>query len=251
MKSLQEIFDEHQGYYLSKWQVYLEVYNDLFASYRGKEVVILEIGISRGGSLEVWRKFFGEKAKIIGVDIYDKCKSLEVDADIYIGSQSDRSFLQDLKQKIPKVDILIDDGGHTMRQQVITFEEMYDHVKEDGIYVCEDVHTSYWKKYGGGFRRRGTFIEYSKKLIDQLNAHHSKQASFKPDHITATTHSIQYFDSLIVFFKKPKQINKEHLSGKIEPFEGYNNKKSKLAEVLTSLVDRIFMFLRLKDPFNK
>ena len=44
---------------------------------------------------------------------------------IFVGSQSDRNFLRKIKSEIPKVDILIDDGGHTMEQQIVTFEEMY------------------------------------------------------------------------------------------------------------------------------
>ena len=62
--------------------------------------------------------------------------------------------------------ILIDDGGHTMEQQIVTFEELYDHINDGGIYLCEDVHTSYLEKFGGGYQKEGTFIEYSKKIID-------------------------------------------------------------------------------------
>jgi hypothetical protein len=68
---------------------------------------------------------------------------------------------------------LIDDGGHTMKQQINTFEEFFTSIAENGVYLCEDVHTSYWSKYGGGYKKSGTFIEYSKNFIDYINAWHS------------------------------------------------------------------------------
>ena len=114
MKSLQEIFEEHDGYLVLKWSTYLDAYHTFFEKYRNTEGAVLEVGINYGGSLEVSRKFFGEKAKIIGIDINESCQTLtDIDAKIHIDSQSDRSFLRNLKTKIPKVDILIDDGGYT------------------------------------------------------------------------------------------------------------------------------------------
>ncbi len=152
----------------------------------------------------MWKHYFGDRAKIYGVDIHPECKRLEEEnIQIFIGSQSDRSFLRKLKAEIPKVDILIDDGGHTMRQQIITFEELYEHVDENGVYLCEDTHTSYWLKYGGGHRRRGTFMEFSKTLIDRLNAFHSEQSSLKADAFSHSVRSIHFYDSIVVFEKKP------------------------------------------------
>lgn len=250
MKTLREIFDDHDHYALSKWSTYLEAYQAFFERYRNKEITLLEIGVSHGGSLQVWRKFFGPQAKIYGVDIFEVCKNLEVDAEIFIGSQSDRSFLRDLKTKIPKLDILIDDGGHSMRQQIITFQELFDHVKEDGIYACEDLHTSYWRKFGGGYKRAGTFIEYSKNLIDQLNARHSRQAAFRPDEFTKSSFSMHYFDSLLLIQKRPF-VNEELFSGHFKPHQGFRQKRNKFKEILQSVIDRICMKFRIKDPFKR
>ncbi len=99
----------------------------------------------------MWKKYFGQNAKIYGVDINPNCKNLEEgNIEIFIGSQSDRTFLRKIKEQIPPIDILIDDGGHTMTQQIVTFEELFGHIKETGIYLCEDTHTSYQIMYGGG-----------------------------------------------------------------------------------------------------
>ncbi|HEY6975457.1 MAG TPA: class I SAM-dependent methyltransferase, partial [Chitinophagaceae bacterium] len=166
METLREIFENHNGRLLNKWENYIDVYDTFFHKYRNKEIIFLEIGVAHGGSLEMWRKYFGEKARIVGVDVNPECKKFEEgNTKVYIGSQEDISFLEQLKKEIPKVDILVDDGGHTMKQQITTFKYLFDHVKDDGVYVCEDLHTSYWKDYGGGLHKPGTFIEFSKKFI--------------------------------------------------------------------------------------
>ncbi len=165
----------------------------------------MEIGVFQGGSLQMWKDYFGPQAKIIGVDIDPRCKELEEDnIEIYIGSQSDRKFLRDLKSKIPRVDILLDDGGHTMRQQIVTFEELFDHVKPEGLFLCEDLHTSYFLEYGGGNRRPGTFIEYSKRWIDQLHGWFSEESGFKVDNISKSINSVHYYTSMVVVEKSPR-----------------------------------------------
>ncbi len=152
------------------------------------------------------------------------------------------------------MDILIDDGGHSMRQLIITYEEMFDHVKEDGIYLFEDLHTSYWRKFGGGFRRRGTFIELSKKWIDQLNANHSKQVVFRPNHFTESVFSMHFFDSLLILQKRRHVENRELASGEKIPFESFLVKRNKIAGILRPAIvaiDRALIFFRLKDIFRR
>lgn len=207
LPTLREIFDAHDGKLVNKWTHYFEVYDRHFAKYRGKECFILEVGVSHGGSLQMWRKFLGPKARIIGLDNNPNCKSLEEPGlEIIIGSQSDRNFLRQLKKDLPKFDILIDDGGHYMDQQIITYEELFDHVKDDGTYLCEDLHTSYWEKYGGGYKHEDSYIEYTKQFIDQINAFHSRTRDvYAPDTFTKTVNSIHYYDSMIVIEKRKRQ----------------------------------------------
>ncbi len=203
MNDLEKYFRQNNKRLIHKWMHYFEVYDRHFSKYRNKEIVILEIGVSQGGSLQMWKDYFGNKAKIYGVDISPDCKNLEEEnIKIFIGSQADRKFLKEIKAQIPPIDILIDDGGHTMQQQIVTYEELFDHVKTDGVYLCEDMHTSYWLEYGGGFRRRNSFVEYTKKFIDYLNAHHSKQSGLKVNDFTKTVNSIHYYDSMLVIEKR-------------------------------------------------
>ena len=143
-------------------------------------------------------------AKIHGVDINPHCKDLEEDqVEVSIGDQADREFLTSLREKLPRIDVLIDDGGHTMEQQIATFEVLFDAIEPNGIYMCEDMHTSYWKDFGGGHRKPGTFIEYTKNLIDRINAWHSRESSFAVDDLTRSIHSLHWYDSVLVVEKRP------------------------------------------------
>src|SRR5690348_13526202 len=175
MESFRELFDKHNGRLINKWDHYFEVYDRHFSKYRGKSINMLEIGVSHGGSLELWKKFFGDGLKIYAIDVNPECKKFEdSQVKIFIGSQSDANFLNAVIKEIPQLDIIIDDGGHTMKQQIVSFEVLYKHLLPNGVYLCEDTHTSYWYEYGGGLHKKGTFIEYAKSMIDYLNAWHIK-----------------------------------------------------------------------------
>ncbi len=214
MTDLEKYFHANEDRLIHKWMHFFAIYDKHFSRYRGKEVVILEIGVYHGGSLQMWKNYFGDKARIHGVDINPRCKELEEEnISIHIGSQSDRAFLRKLKKELPPIDILIDDGGHMMQQQIVTFEELYDAVAPDGVYLCEDLHTSYWLQYGGGDRRPGTFIEYSKRMIDKLNAWHSEEASLQVDDFTRTAGSLHFYDSILVIEKKVVEAPEHRKTG--------------------------------------
>lgn len=201
---LEAYFRQNQERLIHKWIHYFDIYHRHFARFRKKPIVVLEFGVSHGGSLQMWRNYFGWRAKIYGVDIDPRCKKLEsFGTRIFIGDQEDRAFLRSIAAKIGPVDILIDDGGHTMSQQIATFEELYPRMSPNGVYLVEDLHTSYWASHGGGYRRTGTFIEYAKNLSDQLNAWHSQEPGFAVDEFTRSTRSMHFYDSIIVFERKP------------------------------------------------
>jgi hypothetical protein len=187
---------------IHKWFHYFEIYDRYFSKYRDKEISILEIGVENGGSLRMWRNYFGNKAKIYGIDINPNCKKFEDEGiEIFIGSQEDVDFWDKVKQKIPKLDILIDDGGHTMIQQIITYEQIFSHLKEDSIYLCEDLHTSYWPEfYSGGLKKENTFIEYSKNFIDYINAWHSRELEVNFE--TKNIFGVHFYDSILVLEKR-------------------------------------------------
>ena len=134
-------------YLSSKHKNYFQIYESLFLKYRNRKITMVEIGILSGGSLFMWRKFFGKKANIIGIEYNPKAKEFEkYGFKIEIGDQSDDQFWKNFFMKYGKVDIIIDDGGHTNFQQIKTTVNCIPFIKDNGMLVVEDVHTSYMKK---------------------------------------------------------------------------------------------------------
>ena len=141
-----------------KWEHYFDIYHRHFSKFVGGEVNILEVGVYSGGSLEMWRHYFGPSCTIHGVDIVPACKGHENSyTKIYVGDQADREFWADVKERVPRLDILVDDGGHGTTQQIVTLEEMLPHLRPGGVYLCEDIHgannefTSYLQGMVGHF----------------------------------------------------------------------------------------------------
>jgi LmbE family N-acetylglucosaminyl deacetylase/glycosyltransferase involved in cell wall biosynthesis len=190
---------------IHKWPHYFEIYHQYFQRFTDTECVIVEIGVARGGSLKMWQSYFGKRARIIGVDINPECKKFEEPGiEIFIGSQSDRGFLKQLASRLGHIDILIDDGGHRMEEQITSFETLFPYIAENGVYLCEDTHTSYFESYGGGLGKPGTFLEYTKKLLDQLHAWHVPADDFSANEYTRNIHSISFFDSVVVIEKRSR-----------------------------------------------
>jgi len=157
---LWEYFHNHKdGHGIWKWEHYFDIYHRHFSRFVGGKVNVLEIGIYSGGSLEMWRSYFGERSHIYGVDIEEACKAYENDhVSVFIGDQADRAFWSSFRKNVEGIDILIDDGGHTPRQQQVTLEEMLQHIRPGGVYLCEDVH--------GCFNR---FSAFAAGLVRDLN----------------------------------------------------------------------------------
>ena len=130
-----EVFQRHTGRQIDKWRHYFDVYERHFAKYVGREPRVLEIGIDHGGSLQMWKRYFGYGAKITGVDINPACTNYaETGIDIVIADQC----------KLPDMgsfDIIIDDGSHVCAHQSITFRQMWPRCS--GVYLIEDCHNGY------------------------------------------------------------------------------------------------------------
>ena len=194
-----------------KWHHYFDIYDTHFKKFQDKYPIILEIGVARGGSLEMWNHYFDGNCFIYGIDINQECLNIPSklnlnNIQIDIGDQSDRDFWKTYLKDKPKFDIVIEDGGHTMNQQIVTYEELIDHVDDNGVYLCEDLHTSYWKEYNGWLQKKNSFIEYSKNFVDMLNYYHIRQelGKYKPiyEKFRKTIKSVHYYDSVIVLEKK-------------------------------------------------
>jgi predicted O-methyltransferase YrrM len=152
---------------MHKLTSYFPEYDFCFSAYREKPVRLLEIGVAEGGSLATWEAYFPNAEQIVGLDIKPECaKFTEGKRKVYIGSQTDRELLQSISAKEGPFDIIIDDGGHTMKQQIVSFETLFPMLKDGGIYVIEDLHTSYWPEFRD---RRKTAISFLKDRVDDLH----------------------------------------------------------------------------------
>lgn len=194
----------HNGHLIFKWDHYLKIYDHHFNRFRSSKVKFLEIGVSHGGSLQLWRKYFGEDATIFGIDIDARCGVLDDPpcVNIRIGSQADAQFLRKTVEEMGGIDIVLDDGSHRVSHQCTTFDTLFPLVRAGGVYMVEDLHTNYWRgEYEGGWRRRSTFLEQMKDAVDDLHGWwHEKPQRLGEAH--KIIDSINFYDSIIVIEKK-------------------------------------------------
>jgi hypothetical protein len=184
---------------IHKWKHYFPIYERHFKEWIYKPVTFIEIGCGKGGSLQMWKRYFGPYAVIIGIDINEDCKNFEEDQiHVRIGGQQDTVLLQSIIDEFGVPDIVLDDGSHHMEHIHASFEFLYPLLSKNGIYMVEDLHTAYWSEFGGGLGNKSSFIEICKDLIDQINADHSRGAVPKTD-FSMMTMSMHFYDSVIAF----------------------------------------------------
>jgi len=145
---------------LWKWRHYMDIYHRHLSKFVGTPVHVVEVGVHSGGSLRMWKEYFGSTCQLTGIDIQPECRDYEsASTAIHIGDQADRAFWRDFRAQVPVVDVLIDDGGHRVEEQMVTVEEILPHLRPGGVYICEDIH-------GVGNR----FMSFAQSLSAELNA---------------------------------------------------------------------------------
>ncbi len=194
-------FLTNRGNVIHKWEHYFPIYERHFAPWRDRTLTFFEIGVARGGSLAMWRRYFGPMATIVGLDIDPRCKAHEADGvQVRIGDQSDPAFLAEVVAEFGAPDVVLDDGSHQMAHIHASFDALYPRIPKNGVYMVEDLHTAYWPDFGGGLEAPGSFINFAKTLVDRLNADHSRGA-LAPDAFTRETFAVAFYDSVVVFEK--------------------------------------------------
>lgn len=184
---------------IHKWKHYFPIYERHFKDFVYKPVTFIEIGCGLGGSLQMWKRYFGPHARVIGIDINPECKHFEEDQiEVFIGPQQEAEFLQKVIDEVGTPDIIIDDGSHQMSHITASFRFLYPQMLKNGVYLVEDLHTAYWDDYEGGLRKPSSFIELCKDLIDELNADHTRGA-LPPTEFTRFTAGMHFYDSVVVF----------------------------------------------------
>ena len=205
MKNIKNSFKQSPKYSI-KWNNYFDIYNNLFQKFVGKKITFVEVGVGNGGSLFMWKNFFGKKAKIIGIEMNPEAKKLEKKGfKIFIGDQSNPHFWEKFYKKVGKVDILLDDGGHKNIQQITTFMESYNYIKPGGMIIIEDTHTSFMKKKGFKNPSKYSFVSFSKYIIENLHRRNPMIEKGLND-ISRKIESISFYDSIVCINFNLKKI---------------------------------------------
>jgi Methyltransferase domain len=213
LTALGRVFLAHRGRYIFKWTHYIPAYDEQFGPFRKgfplpdgsfRPLRMLEIGVLHGGSLQLWREFFGPDAVIYGIDINPDVAAVDdPDLEVRIGSQDDPDFLRKVVSEMGGVDIVLDDGSHIAKHQRVSFETLFPLLSDGGIYAVEDLHTSYWYNFGGRHGHGKSFIELTKALVDDMHAwYHSKGESL-PVSASRNIPKITIYDS-IAFIQKAR-----------------------------------------------
>ena len=219
MLNLEELFDRGTGGRCSKWRHYFEIYERYVSKFRGTDCTYLEIGVSACGSLDIFQEYLGEGARIVGVDVNPECmKQAREGIEILIGDQANPAFMSEVVAPKGPFDIIIDDGGHIPDQQIVSFLSLFPQLKEGGVYLVEDMHTTFW--LGGQASRFGiNFYDFARGLVEKLSLYHVDQRLLdryqtpreqRTDAINFNNFAasdifgIHFYDSMIVFEKRKR-----------------------------------------------
>jgi len=230
MKKLKDLYKKHYDKVSQKWSIYFDQYEEKFSDYKKLPIKLFEIGIENGGSLEIYSKYFSNAELILGCDINKSCEKLEYkesNIKTIIGDIKDNKIKNEII-RYSKFDIIIDDGSHSSIDTVIAFCNYFEHLKDGGLFVVEDLHCSYWEKWGGGIFYPISSINFFKKLVDIINYEHwgiekkkkwllrDFALNYKIDFDKISLdqiHSVEFVNSLC--FIKKKSLEKNKLGNRI------------------------------------
>jgi len=197
---------------------FIQLYEKYFEKLRDEKLNILEIGIDKGDSLRIWRDYF-RNANICGLDIEKKNFTIN-DVDFFFGDQSNISFLKTITDKYHSFDIIIDDGSHVSKHIISSFNYLYRYLNNDGLYIVEDLQTSYIPRYGGSRLRLNKFdtsMNFFKRLADCVNYEHDDRPFYKKNKFDGLVKTVSFHQN-IVFVKKGVSLNYYHPIKKKETF---------------------------------
>jgi len=224
-KSFKQLFQHHDGKISDKWSSYLDEWDRVFAPIREKRCRLLEIGIQNGGSLEIWSKYFYKAEKIVGCDIDPKCSLLQfndVRIEVIIGDVNSDSCKQQILQHAEEFDVVIDDGSHKSSDIISSFANYFPALNDEGVYLVEDLHCSYWDEYEGGVYNPFSAMAFFKRLADIINYEHWRKNLSRSELLARFAekfdlvflesdllkiHSIEFINSLCIIKKSSRDNN--------------------------------------------
>jgi hypothetical protein len=197
--------------YSVKMTSYFSTYAELLSGFRNKKCTLVEIGVLDGGSLIMWKKWLGDKARIIGIDLNPDAKSLENHGfEIYIGNQADAKFWENFYSNVGDIDVLIDDGGHQSFQQIMTIYCALFNLRNKCMVIVEDTATSFYHSMTQ-YHQKNSFLEFSKDATDVLTVKEREMRPQRwPNHVNETilkvfkhVDSIQFFSGVVSYKVDP------------------------------------------------
>ena len=132
----------------ASYHSYTVMYEPFIAQWRDEPIRLLEIGVLNGSSLLMWDSYFSHpRARFVGAGIGDPVMQSQGRARAIKADQSREDDLRKLKEIGPWT-VVVDDGSHVPQHQLLTFQRLFPTVVPGGLYIIEDIETSYWKKRG-------------------------------------------------------------------------------------------------------
>lgn len=223
--TLEALFSAHTGKVTDKWSSYLIEYERILAPLRDMPVMLFEIGIQNGGSLEVWAEYFVRAERIIGCDVNPKCGELAYDDPrivVIVGDANTEETQQRVVQESRSFDIIIDDGSHRSSDIVKSFARYFPLLNDGGVFIIEDLHCSYWQEFEGGLFDPFSAMTFLKRLTDIVNHEHWGIPKFRTELLRGVLsrydvqlheqdlgriHSIEFSNSMCVIRKGPTDAN--------------------------------------------
>ena len=200
-----------------KWWHYFRTYERVIGPLRTQPIRLLEVGVYKGGSLAMWRKYLHSESVIVGLDIDRACTAFDQPKErvhVRIGDQSDVEFLRAVVKEFGPFDVVIDDGSHVCSHMIKTFDYLFlNGLTDTGVYIAEDTHSNFWT----GWRdQRYSFIDLCKDLVDLSHAHYfcnrgisaftlgmpSRLEEIAVTRIGAQIDEIRFLDSIVVIQRR-------------------------------------------------
>lgn len=232
--TLKALFDGHQDKVTDKWSSYLDTYESALATYREKTRTLLEIGVQNGGSLQIWAKYFKNAETIIGCDVENACSELLFDDErihVIVGDANSPDVLEKVSLFTSSFDIIIDDGSHKSSDIIASIVNYLPLLDENGLFIIEDLHCSYWRDFEGGLHYPYSAIAFLTRLIDIINYEHWGLELDRSSHLEEflthfginnrldtlnSIHSIEFTNSVAIIRKREPRYNtlgERHVAG--------------------------------------
>lgn len=190
--------DKEGDHFYGRW------YERFLSPLREMPVCLLEIGVggyedptAGGESLRMWKEYF-PAGTVVGIDVYEKRLPQEDRIRLVQGSQDDPGFLHDVGRRHGPFDVIVDDGSHLSSHVITSFVHLFEHLTPHGIYVIEDLQTSYWPAFQGvdEIDEPYSSMGFLKALVDGLNHEEWDVIGYTPTRFDREIESITFVHNM-------------------------------------------------------